>query len=69
MKGAGGNEAPFTIVLARIFKRGVEPCENQRRIGEIQSPLGQRFRTLGWVEGDANRICVATINPQGNTVF
>jgi hypothetical protein len=44
----------------RVFKRGVQPGENLRCISEIQSSLGQRFRALGGIEGDAHGLNVAT---------
>jgi glycerol kinase len=44
----------------RVFKRGVQPGENLRCVSEIQSPLGQRFRALGWIECDAHELNVAT---------
>jgi hypothetical protein len=44
----------------RVFKRGVQPGENLRRISEIQPALSQRFRALGRIEGDAHRLNVAT---------
>ena len=50
----------LAIVEAIILtiKRG--PCKDFRRFLEIEAPLFERFVALRWIEGDLQRIIVAT---------
>lgn len=63
---AGGDEAGFSVVAAGVRQGGVQPGEDPRGVGEVQPPLGQRFRALGRVEGDPHGISVGTGKGCGN---